>query len=183
MNQNSQASLGANGILGVGTEPTDCFYEGGSVCSPGSGLSSPPYPAYYTCSGTSCSPTFISTASQVANPVVLFPTDNNGVIVELPSVSGSTSAITGSLVFGIGTESNNQLPTTATVFTLTCDLFTTDFGGNAYGITNPVACAGTGSFIDSGSNGLFFPDATGIPACPGQTPAGDLHLSLLPSLD
>ena len=58
-NENSQASLGANGLLGVGSEPTDCYYDGGSVCSPGSGLSSPPYPAYYTCSGSSCSPAFI----------------------------------------------------------------------------------------------------------------------------
>ena len=52
LNENSQASLGANGILGVGSEPTDC----GSVCAPGSGLSSPPSPAYYTCSSDSCSP-------------------------------------------------------------------------------------------------------------------------------
>src|ERR1700728_2649720 len=82
--ENSQASLGANGLLGVGSEPTDCYYDGGSVCSPGSGLSSPPYPAYYTCSGDACSPAFVNTSSQIANPVALSPTDNNGVIVELP---------------------------------------------------------------------------------------------------
>jgi hypothetical protein len=181
LNENTQASLGANGILGVGSEPTDCFYEGGSVCGPGSGLSSPPYPAYYTCSGNSCSPAFITTADQVTNPVALFPTDNNGVIVELPSVSGAAATISGSLIFGIGTESNNQLPSTATVFTLTCDNFTTDFANNVYGITNPVTCAGPGSFIDSGSNGLFFPDATGIPACPSQTPAGDLSSFYCPA--
>jgi len=181
LNENTQASLGANGILGVGSEPTDCFYEGGSVCSPGSGLSSPPYPAYYTCSGNSCSPAFITTADQVTNPVALFPTDNNGVIVELPSVSGAAATISGSLIFGIGTESNNQLASTATVFTLTCDNFTTDFANNVYGITNPVTCAGPGSFIDSGSNGLFFPDATGIPACPSQTPAGDLSSFYCPA--
>ena len=181
LNENTQASLGANGILGVGSEPTDCFYEGGSVCGPGSGLSSPPYPAYYTCSGNSCSPAFITTADQVTNPVALFPTDNNGVIVELPSVSGAAATISGSLIFGIGTESNNQLASTATVFTLTCDNFTTDFANNVYGITNPVTCAGPGSFIDSGSNGLFFPDATGIPACPSQTPAGDLSSFYCPA--
>jgi hypothetical protein len=181
MNENSQASLGANGILGVGSEPTDCYYDGGSVCSPTSGLSSPPYPAYYTCSGSTCGPAFITTANQVANPVVLFPTDNNGVIVELPSVSGSAASINGSLVFGIGTESNNELPGTATVFTLTCDDFSTAFGGNTYGITNAVTCAGPGSFIDSGSNGLFFPDATGIPACPTNTPAGDLSSFYCPA--
>ena len=181
LNENTQASLGANGILGVGSEPTDCFYDGGSVCNPGSGLSSPPYPAYYTCSGSSCSPAFISTADQVANPVVLFPTDNNGVVVELPSVSGSAATISGSLVFGIGTESNNQLPGTATVFTLTCDDFTTEFAGNTYGITNAETCAGAGSFIDSGSNALFFPNATNLPVCPKDTPVGDLSSFYCPT--
>jgi hypothetical protein len=170
LNENSQASLGANGILGVGSEPTDC----GSVCAPGSGLSSPPSPAYYTCSGNSCSPAFIATADQVTNPVVLLPTDNNGVIVELPSVSGSAASITGSLIFGIGTESNNQLPGTATIFTLTCDDFTTEFANNTYGITDATSCAGPGSFIDSGSNGLYFPNATNLTACPSDTPVGDL---------
>ena len=123
----------------------------------------------------------LSPHNQVANPVTLFPTDNNGVIVELPSVSGNAASINGSLVFGIGTESNNQLPNTATVFTLTCDDFSTAFGGNTYGITNAVTCAGPGSFIDSGSNGLFFPDATGIPACPTNTPIGDLSSFYCPT--
>jgi hypothetical protein len=179
--ENSQASLGANGLLGVGSEPTDCYYDGGSVCSPGSGLSSPPYPAYYTCSGDACSPAFVNTSSQIANPVALFPTDNDGVIVELPSVSGSAASVTGSLIFGIGTESNNQLPSSATIFALTCDDFTTNFGNNTYGVTNTSTCAGHGSFIDSGSNGLFFPDATGIPACPTDTPVGDLSSFYCPA--
>lgn len=182
MNDNSQASLGFNGILGIGSEPTDCFYDGGSACSPDSGLSSPPYPAYYTCSGSSCSPAFISTANQVANPVVLFPKDNNGVIIELPAVSGGGAAtVNGSLVFGIGTESNNQLPGSATIFTLTCGAFTTDFDNNTYGITNPTNCTGPGSFIDSGSSGLFFPNAANIPLCPNNTAVGDLSSFYCPS--
>jgi hypothetical protein len=168
------AELGFNGILGVGSEPTDCFYEGVSVCSPTSGLTSAPYPAYYTCSGTTCSPVFIATNDQVTNPVVLFPTDNNGVIVELPSVSGSAATVSGSLVFGIGTESNNQLLSTATIFTLTCDDFATTFEGQSYGITNPTTCAGPGSFIDSGSAALFFPNAANLPICSSDTPAGNL---------
>lgn len=181
MNENTQASLGANGILGVGTEPTDCFYEGGSACDEASGLSSPPVPAYYTCSGNSCSPAFVATTAQVTNPVVLFPKDNNGVIVELPAVSGGAASITGSLVFGIGTETNNQLSNSAAVFTLTCDDFTTNFDNNTYGITNPTTCAGPGSFIDSGSNGLFFPNAASIPVCPSMTPVGDLSSFYCPS--
>jgi Protein of unknown function (DUF3443) len=174
LNENTLDTLGANGILGVGSERTDCYYEGESACSASFGLSSPPYPAYYTCSGATCSPAFIATSSQVANPVVLFPTDNNGVIVELPAVSGSEASVSGSLVFGIGTESNNALPSSASIFTLTCDDFTTTFDGHTYGITNSSTCAGPASFIDSGSNGLYFPNATNIPLCPTNTAAGDL---------
>ncbi len=33
---------------------------------------------------------------------------------------------------------------------------------------------GPGSFIDSGSNGLFFPNATNIPACSSNSSVGDL---------
>lgn len=181
LNANTRAALGANGILGVGVEPTDCSYAGASACSPTSGLSSPPYPAYYTCSGTSCSPAFVDTTAQVTNPVVLFPTDNNGVIVELPAVSGTAATVSGSLVFGIGTESNNQLPGSASLFTLNCDVFTTTFEGQAYGITNFNTCAGPGSFIDSGSNGLYFPNASKIPTCPTNTAAGDLSSFYCPS--
>jgi hypothetical protein len=173
-NDNTVALLGANGILGVGVEPTDCFYEGASACDPSFGLSSPPYPAYYTCSSSSCSPAFIAKASQVANPVALFAKDNNGVIVELPSASASTATLSGSLLFGIGTESNNQLPTSATVFTLSCDNFTTVFDGQTFGITNATTCAGPGSFIDSGSNALYFPNVPNIPECSSNTPVGDL---------
>jgi hypothetical protein len=175
-NENTAALLGANGILGVGLEPTDCFIDGGSPCDPSSGLSQPPYPAYYTCSGSTCTSAFVAEANQVVNPVALFPKDNNGVIVELPAVSGSAAAtVSGSLVFGIGTESNNGLSSSATVFTLTCDdAFTTMFSGQTFGITNPTTCAGPASFIDSGSNGLYFPNVTNIPTCPTNTAAGNL---------
>jgi hypothetical protein len=181
MNQDTLDTLGANGILGVGNERTDCFYQGASVCSPSSGLSSPPYPAYYTCSGATCSPAFVATNNQVANPVALFPSDNNGVIVELPAVSGSAASVSGSLVFGIGTRSNNQLPSSATIFTMTCDYFSTTFDSQTYGITNATNCAGPGSFIDSGSNGLYFPNAANIPTCSANTPAGDLSSFYCPT--
>ncbi len=179
-NDNTVALLGANGILGVGLEPTDCYYEGGSACSPLAGLSTPP-PIYYTCSGSSCSPAYIAVSNQVTDPVALFPTDNNGVVVELPAVSGSEATVSGSLVFGIGTESNNQLSSSATIFTLTCDdLFTTVFNGTSNGPDPNNNCAG-GSFIDSGSNALFFPNATNIPTCPKNSPIGDLSAWYCPS--
>jgi Protein of unknown function (DUF3443) len=149
--ENTPQSLGANGVLGVGPEPVDC----GSKCDPAGGLISPPATAYYTCSGSTCEPAFVSLHSQVVNPVVLFVTDNNGVILKLPSVSGTTGTLNGSMIFGIGTQSNNGLGSTK-VYTLDAsDTFTTDYGSQIL----------TGSFIDSGSNALFFPDST-IPTCP-----------------
>ncbi len=83
-----------------------------------------------------------------------FQTDNNGVVVELPAVNDAALTVTGSLIFGIGTESNNALPSTATVFLLPPgqgDFFTTNLSGQP---------SLTSSFIDSGSNGLFFPDTS-----------------------
>jgi hypothetical protein len=180
-NDNSVELLGANGILGVGNEPSDCYYAGGSACDPSSGLSSPPSPAYYTCSGSKCSPAFITSANQVANPVVDFATDNNGVIVELPSASSPAATLSGSLVFGIGTESNNQLPSSATVFTLACDAFATVFDGQTFGVTNTATCAGPYSFIDSGSNALFFPNVTSIPECSPDIAEGELDGFYCPS--
>ncbi|HXW92385.1 MAG TPA: DUF3443 family protein [Terriglobales bacterium] len=167
--QGSQSGLGANGILGVGLEPQDC----GPACAPG-GLSPPP-PVYYTCSSSSCTLAYVDEANQVTNPVVLFSTDNNGVIVELPAISESAATVTGSLIFGIGTESNNQLASSATVFTTLCDDFTTIFKGTTLGpsVSNDE-CTGPGSFIDSGSNGLYFQNLTNIPLCPSSTPAGNL---------
>ena len=183
-NDNSVELLGANGILGVGIEPTDCYVEGIDYCSSTTNLVSG---AYYTCSSTSttsssCTPAAIPQASQVTNPVVLFPTDNNGLIVELPAATTSEASLTGSLLFGIGTESNNALPSSASIFTLSCDdFFTTVFGGQTYGITNPTTCAGPGSFIDSGSNALYFPNATNIPTCPANSPLGNLSSYYCPT--
>jgi hypothetical protein len=62
--------------------------------------------------------------------------------------------VDGSVIFGIGTQSNNGLGS-ATVFTLdNSDNFITNFNNQSL----------TASFIDSGSNGLFFPDAS-LPLC------------------
>jgi hypothetical protein len=173
-NEYTAVELGAKGILGVGFEPTDCFLDGTSLCDPSSGQSSPPSPAYYTCSGGTCSPAFIAKANQITNPVVLFPKDNNGVILELPSASSPAATLNGSLIFGIGTESNNQLPSSATVFTLACDAFTTIFNGQTFGFTDPTNCVGPSSAVDSGSNAIYFPNVTKIPQCPSSTSAGDL---------
>jgi len=144
----SQAALGANGILGVGLQPQDC----GGACDHGAGGTAPP--VYFTCPSGNCQTSFLAVAQQLTNPVVKFASDNNGVLIELPSVSGATASVTGSMIFGIGTQSNNMLGSTKPFTVDSSDNFTTDFNQQSL----------NASFLDSGSNGLFFPDGS-IPQC------------------
>lgn len=148
------ATFGANGILGVGNFVQDC----GPACAPGT-TSNPGF--YYTCS-TSCTVTALPLTSQVSNPVAAFAKDNNGVIVQLPSAAGPQATLTGSLVFGIGTQSNNGLGG-VTVYAVNPNdgNLNTSFNGITY--TNAA-------FLDSGSNGIYFLDSTttGLPLCTGN---------------
>ena len=144
--------LGANGILGIGLLKDDC----GPDCA-----LNPHNDRYYTCTTASCTATKGATASlaqQVKNPVSLFAANyNNGLLIDLQSASSAAApSLSGSLIFGIGTQSNNQLASgTGTVLT-------TDSSG--YITTRLGSQTLTKSFIDSGSNGLFF-DSTTIPQC------------------
>lgn len=136
-------TLGANGILGVGFFPIDC----GNICQTAATTATlADYSElYYSCPASGCVAVGIANAQQVANPVVFFPTDNNGTILELQAVSSPQNSIPGSLVFGIGTQGNNSL-SGATVFPI-------DPGyGTLNTIYNNVSYTG---FIDSGSNGLY----------------------------
>ena len=147
-------SLGANGVLGVGSFAQDC----GDACTI-TGSNNPGL--YYSCSSSGCQVTTESLANQVANPVRFFATDNNGVIIDLPAVTGAEASITGSLIFGIGTQSNNALGN-ATVYTInpsTGDI-TTRFNNTTYT-----------SFLDTGSNAIYFLDTatTGFPTCTDLT--------------
>jgi hypothetical protein len=151
--ENTVAALGANGILGVGLFRQDCGF--GCTVSTAPGL-------YYGCTSSGCLPTTEALALQLQNPVWLFPKDNNGVILDLPTVpaAGQLSA-TGSLIFGIGTQSNNAIGSAKVLGVDANGYLATAFGTQAYG----------GSYIDSGSNGIFFLDAktTGIPVCADAT--------------
>jgi Protein of unknown function (DUF3443) len=148
--QDSLQQLGANGILGIGPFVQDC-----PACAPGT-TNNPNL--YYACTGSSCSATSVGLAQQLQNPVASFGTDSNGVMVELPAVPSSTTTVTGSLIFGIGTQSNNRLGN-AQVYTLDTNTgnISTNFNGNDYP-----------SFLDTGSNAYFFLDTatTGLPTCP-----------------
>jgi hypothetical protein len=144
--ENTVVTFGANGVLGIGAFAQDC--GGACVGNAASGV-------YYSCS-SSCQPIGLNLAQQMQNPITLFATDNNGVILSLPAISatGATSA-SGTMTFGVGTQSNNGLGT-AKVYTLNpiSGYFTTIFNGVSY----------TDSFLDSGSNALFFNDSS-IPQC------------------
>jgi hypothetical protein len=88
---------------------------------------------------------------QVANPAANFAADNNGVIVQLPPVSNTgQSSATGTLVFGIGTQSNNALAASQT------------FATDGFGDMNNSVYNGTKvqAFLDSGSNAYFFADSS-----------------------
>jgi hypothetical protein len=127
--QNSPQSLGANGSIGISNFAQD-------------------YGSYYSCTGGTCAPISVSIAKQVWNPVALFAGDNNGTIISLPTVSSSgATQVNGTLTFGIGTQANNSVGS-ATVITVdsTYGEFSSSVNGTAY----------PGSFIDSGSNGLFY---------------------------
>jgi hypothetical protein len=150
-------SLSANGILGVGQTQQDC----GGACVATAGAS-PPQGTYYECSASGCQPVFVPLSQQVQNPVAMFPQDNNGVMITLPAVSGAAATVSGSLVFGIGTQSNNGLGSAAVYTdTLNTNYSITTIYKNQQGkyVTMPE------SFIDSGSNGYFFWDNT-ITQCP-----------------
>jgi hypothetical protein len=140
------AALGARGILGVGLRKQDC----GAACA-----ATAIFATYYECAGAVCSAATAPLAKQVSNPVAAFSTNNNGVVLVMPAVpAGGVTSLTGSLVFGINTQNNNQLGS-ATVYAVNNKgNFTTNFKG----------VVRTTSFLDSGSNGLFFPDST-IPLC------------------
>jgi hypothetical protein len=154
------SAAGFTGILGVGVLIHDC----GSACASDANNG-----IYYSCSGPACKGTTVPLTSQVQNPVTLLSMDNNGVIVELPTVpSDGSQSVNGILVLGIGTKTNN-VPTGVTTYNT--DAFgeiTTSLSGTYSGI------------IDSGSNGLFFttPSAGLLPNCPSPNSAWFCPLSI-----
>jgi hypothetical protein len=159
----SSPGAGFNGILGIGLFTHDC----GALCT-----SSVNNGIYSTCNGSICSGTTVSLASQVQNPVALLPQDNNGVLVQLPSVPpGGVPSVNGTLVLGIGTQANNT-PAAVTTFPANAvGNFTTTFNG----------ASSSNSFIDSGSNALYFTaPASLLPTCPLPNTGFYCPASLLP---
>jgi hypothetical protein len=148
---NTVDTLSANGVFGVSFYAQDC----GVACAPGTQANGG---VYYSCTGSSCDVTTLAAGSQVGNPVAAFASDNNGILVSLPALPelGAPSTL-GTLTFGIGTQTDNGLGGAVIQAPDVVGNITTQFNGASY----------SSSFIDSGSNGLYFLDSqtTGLPDC------------------
>jgi hypothetical protein len=152
--EHTTQALGANGILGLSVFQQDC----GSVCATNLVVG-----AYYTCPFTGCQPAQVAVADQLQNPVGLFATDNNGVIIAMPAIpaSGAPGA-RGLLIFGIGTRSNNGLGS--------AQIIPVDPSTGTFSTRLNSSVTYANSFIDSGSNGFYF-SFPGLPACTISDPA------------
>jgi len=154
-NLSSVQDFGGNGIIGIGTTTTDC----GLICQQGGQSAA----IYFDCPTSGCTSVIARTASasapfqQLPNPVAAMSVDNNGTIMVLPaSPATGEASMTGTLYFGIGTQTNNTLGS-ATVYSVSTStaangpgLFTIVYGGQ--NLTN--------SFVDSGSSAYFFEDSS-----------------------
>jgi hypothetical protein len=163
INSDTVTALGANGILGIGNTPQDC----GSDCVSQAETS----PNYILCpTGTTCELTAVPLAQQVWNPVAAFATtDTNGVVIELPAIGGNpdvgAATVTGSLVFGIGTQTCPGSPPGCTPNALgNAQVYAVDantsfpsivFQGVTYYDSAPHY---NYSFLDTGSNALYISD-------------------------
>jgi hypothetical protein len=161
-NLSSASAMGGNGIVGI----SNLVYDYAAAANTA-------FPAafYYCSSATSCTSTRLAVSKQPMNPVAAFPTDNNGSIIRLPGLSSSGAAsATGQLIFGIGTQQNNAMPSTVNVLPLNqYGMFTSVYKGRSL----------TLSAIDSGTNTLLFPDST-IPTESGlYVPASPLGLTAI----
>jgi hypothetical protein len=147
--EDTVSTFGANGIMGIGPFELDC----GDCDTVTHGL-------YFACA-TTCTDTTVPDNQQVPNPVTHFAADNNGTIIVLPTVAaGGASNVMGSLIFGIDTQSDNASGT-QTVLTVDDEAeVSIMFNGSTY----------ANSFIDSGSNGIYFSDSS-ISTC--TAPASD----------
>ncbi|MCS6305698.1 MAG: DUF3443 family protein [Nitrospira sp.] len=139
---------GFNGILGIGLFTHDC----GTICEINDNNN-----LYFSCVASTCGSIVAPLSTQVQNPVWLLPSDKNGIVLTLPNVPAmGAPALSGSVTFGIGTAPNNSPPPGISTFS-------TDQNGFLTMIYNGTTFAQ--SFIDTGSNGYFFPDST-LPVCP-----------------
>jgi hypothetical protein len=148
---NTVTALGANGIIGLGNFAQDC---GGACTSASSSLP----PMYYVCPSNVCTIPAVGLNNQLANPVALFAADNNGLLITMPAVPAAGQATaSGSMIFGVGTQTDNALGSATIYATDAYGDIQTTYQGVAY----------SNAFFDTGSTGIYFLDfaTLGIPDC------------------
>jgi len=156
-NLNTTAALQANGILGIGPALEDC----GLLCT-----TSPVLPYYWLCpSSINCtSPAVVPVATQVSNPVAFFNSDNNGVMLTMNSVAaGGAPLASGTLYFGIGTQTDNALGTGVKPYALSSTVFSGQLYTSIKAVYNNVTYP---AYVDSAEYLNFFLDPVAVAAAP-----------------
>lgn len=136
-NVGSLGALGGNGLLGIGVLVHDTG-------------------PYYACSANGQNgPTNTPPGAILTNPIVSFSSDNNGSLLVMPLVAPTGQLNTsGTLYFGINTQSNNTLDSTFHILpTPASGTTATNFSATLSGQQGSYPA----SFLDSGSNELFIP--------------------------
>ncbi len=157
--EDTVALFGANGVIGIGVQPQDCVYGGVNDCA-----SASQNDPYWLCSSTgNCQQAGVPVNDQAWNPVAAFSSaDINGVVLTLPSIPVAGQATvpgpgqTATLTFGIGTESNNAVPSTAAFYELDQYGY---FGSSTYNGVSYTSANSGGTFFDAGSNSYYVSDA------------------------
>jgi hypothetical protein len=176
-NEDTVATLGASGILGIAgnnfSGDGEGIFDCGSLCT-----TDLPASPYYICPGNNCQQVLVATNFQAANPVASFSSvDKNGVMITFPPVAATgATQVLGTINFGVSTQTDNALGT-AKVFAFDpCGVLpTVTFNSNSYFDTSCTgAGSGMGGFFDTGSTALYVLDANtlsslGISDCPATS--------------
>jgi hypothetical protein len=149
---NSPSSAGVNGIMGVNQLVADC----GSYCA-----SNTDAEMYYSCSGGTCTASEAPVPSQPQNPVSMMPFDNNGLIIQLPTINAEGEvSVSGTAIMGIGTQTNNTPGVPVSVLTT-----------DDYGYLNATFSGVTytdNSVVDSGTPSYCLQSTSTLVDCSGQ---------------
>ena len=158
-NLGTSTALQANGILGIGATIQDC----GSSCAQTTSVP----PIYYLCPATGCTTASLPTATQVSNPVTFFnSSDINGVMLTMGQLTSPAATASGTLYFGVGSQSDNALTSNVKVYALAGNLIE---GGLYYSINAVYNGTAYPALIDSTGIYNYFLDAGTVAAAPAGT--------------
>lgn len=146
----STSDIAGNGLIGIDTLTKDC----GSYCAQNSAN------GYYYAGNSGVA---VATASQVGNPVALFGADNNGVVLRMPAIgAGGAASASGTLTFGIDTQSDNMLSQLGLGFyTTSANQLMANFNG----------ASALPTILDTGSAAYYFDDPAIAQCSAGPAPS------------